>query len=131
MSQPTGATAAPQRVRGRPRTTARRITVGLPAEVLADVEREAEARGTTLSEEIVRRCRTTVTTIPASPTGATMQTITIPGVPQGSILDIARQAFPGRQIRTNVGTSSFTGVAADLDIMCRELDAHGIDWGWQ
>lgn len=48
---------APRRAPGRPRTVERRIPIGFPADVLADVEAAAEAAGTSISAEVVRRCR--------------------------------------------------------------------------
>ena len=58
MSEPAAAAPdPPKRGPGRPRFVERRILVGFPAEVLADVEREAAERGTAVSAEVVRRCR--------------------------------------------------------------------------
>jgi len=43
---------------GQPRRIARRIVIGFPADVLADLQQAAGARSTSVSAEVVRRCRT-------------------------------------------------------------------------
>lgn len=57
MTTQPSAPKPPKRGRGRPRTVERRVPIGFPADVLADVEREAAERGTSVSAEVVRRCR--------------------------------------------------------------------------
>lgn len=48
---------APRRAPGRPRMVERRIPIGFPADVLADVEAAAKAAGSSISAEVIRRCR--------------------------------------------------------------------------
>lgn len=48
-------TPAPRRGRGRP-AIGDRVSVILPRDLLADLDAEAAARGTTRAEEIRRRC---------------------------------------------------------------------------
>lgn len=52
--QPEGTPTA-KRGRGRPRTTDARVVIGLPADLLANIDREAEERGTTRAQEMRRR----------------------------------------------------------------------------
>ena len=47
----------PKRGRGRPRTVERRLPIGFPADLLAELESAAEAAGTTITAEVIRRCR--------------------------------------------------------------------------
>ena len=46
-----------KRGRGRPRTVERRVPIGFPADLLADLEASAERAGSTLTAEVIRRCR--------------------------------------------------------------------------
>ena len=48
---------AVKRGRGRPQFVGARIVVGLPSDLLADIDREAAERGTSRADEIRRRLR--------------------------------------------------------------------------
>lgn len=45
----------PKRGRGQPRFVDTRITIGLPGDLLADIDAAAQAAGTTRAQEIRRR----------------------------------------------------------------------------
>jgi hypothetical protein len=47
----------PKRGRGRPRTVERRIPIGFPPDLLAEIEAAATTAGTTITAEVIRRCR--------------------------------------------------------------------------
>lgn len=50
------------------------------------------------------------------------------------LIDIADQVWPGvghsHLVHQTGRGASYTAVAADLAVLCRALDARGIEWGW-
>ena len=55
MTESQSDTPTAKRGRGRPAFVGTRVVVGLPADLLADLDREAAERGTTRADEIRRR----------------------------------------------------------------------------